>query len=437
LSLAKTSSETTAHPGDTITYTLHYTNPSGITVNNVVITDTLPPSGAMTYVAGTASGNGVYNSAANTLTWTVASVPPFASVALTYQMQVGPLGGMYNPVVNNAQITFTGGGSGATASSAVSVVGSYVIHIGIYNEAGELIKTLGLFETSAGIAGFSVEGSLTSSQSAVTFVYDGEVIGTWNATNSSGGTVSNGTYIVKVDSTDPFGVTTTVTHNVTVSIATSTLQIAVYNSAGEVVKTFTQQQIQTLVAGANGALTPADYNVAEAGISSGLLIPSYTNSGGPGSTVTVTLGSGRGFTWNGTGNNGQILASGHYFIQMTSFTPGGPQQQTIMGITIQDNNNNAINGVVLAPNPVNLSQTTQATFLINTGLTQVDSVKVKIYTVAGELVRTLTSLPGTPTQVVWDFTQFQPASGTYICVVELNANGGLVGRHITRAVIIR
>jgi flagellar hook assembly protein FlgD len=339
---------------------------------------------------------------------------------------------MYNPVVNNVQMSYPGGGA-VTASSSVSVIGVYVVNIAIYNSVGELIKTISTFESSSAISAFNLSGTLTTDQSAVTLVADGQVIATWNGTNSQGNLVSNGTYLIKISSTDSYDVTTTVIKDVEVNVSNSTLDIAIYNEAGEVIRTFTQQQLASLLCGANGVLLPADYNVGGTTVSSTVIRPSVSGSG-PGGSVTITLGSGRGFAWNGTGNNGQILTNGQYFIVVQS-VQNGSQQQIVMDITVQDSGSSPL-GVVVAPNPINLNQTSQAKILVNTGAANVDGVRVRIYTIAGELAQTITDLSGNLSQINWDLTQVRWASGTYIVVVELDNNGAPVGRQITRVVLL-
>ena len=77
----------------------------------MVITDNLPVTTAATYVAGSVSNGGVYSPTANTLTWTIPFVPGGASVQLTYSLQMAMLGAEYNPVVNNASLSYPGGGT--------------------------------------------------------------------------------------------------------------------------------------------------------------------------------------------------------------------------------------------------------------------------------------------------------------------------------------
>lgn len=436
MALVKTSSAKTVKPLDAILYTLTYTNLGTSPVFNVVLTDNLPPTTAMTYVSGSASNGGVYNVAADTLTWNIPAVAPGASLSLTYQIKAGvlPSGNMTGTLTNKACLSY--GGGMVCATNAVTVQGDYVVHLSVYNQAGELIQTLASFETGTPITDFTIQNGVivTDSQTA-SFIFNGITLGNWDATSASGGKVTNGTYLIKVDSVDPYGVTSTITKNVIVDITRSTLDVAVYNEAGEIVKHFSEAEIINYFGGGpSAALQPADFNVGEAKLSASTLVESYLP--GISTSLTITLGSGRSFTWDGVGDNGSYLTSGTYFLEITSSQQNQPGQQIIMPVRVDNDGSSPVTDVVLAPNPVHLSQTTQAKFLLANPGGQLTEVDVQIYTIAGELVKTLQNQPGTPTLVLWDLTDPQLASGTYLAVLDLHSAKGLMGRKILKVQVI-
>jgi flagellar hook assembly protein FlgD len=435
LTLSKHSVETTVHALDTMQYQLIYTNPGASPVLNASLTDSLPTTLAANYVLGSASGTGVYDPIGNTLTWTIPLIPAGASVTLTYDLKFTLLGAKYDPVVNNAKLLFPGGV--LTASNSVSVIGSYLVQMSVYNSAGELIKTITTFDSPLAVTSLTVSnGVLKTNTDVAQFSFNGIVLGTWDGDNINGVKVTDGDYMIKVDSTDPFGVTTSVTTNVVVSIPQSTLDVAVYNEAGEVVRQFTAQEIATMLGGASGALLTSDYNVGLVKVSGSVISPTYGAASSPNSVLTITLGSGRSFIWDGRGDSGNILSSGVYFLEVKSTGPTGGSQQTIEPIRIINNGQTGINGVVLAPNPVNLNSVSTARFIIGVDSAQVDGVKIKVYTLAGELVGTpLVNDPGNPNLVTWDVGNAGLASGTYIAVVEMNSHGGIIGRNVLKVVV--
>jgi hypothetical protein len=222
LTLSKHSVEPTVHALDTMQYQLIYTNPGASPVLNASLTDSLPTTLAANYVLGSASGTGVYDPIGNTLTWTIPLIPAGASVTLTYDLKFTLLGAKYDPVVNNAKLLFPGGV--LTASNSVSVIGSYLVQMSVYNSAGELIKTITTFDSPLAVTSLTVSnGVLKTNTDVAQFSFNGIVLGTWDGDNINGVKVTDGDYMIKVDSTDPFGVTTSVTTNVVVSIPQSTL----------------------------------------------------------------------------------------------------------------------------------------------------------------------------------------------------------------------
>lgn len=423
---------------DTILYTLTYTNPSSVAVYNAILVDNLPPASGLSFISSsvTATG-GVYNATNNTVTWNIPVVPPNSTIYLTYQAKASleSASSHSNTLVNHAQLNYPNGV--VVASNTVTVVGDYTVHFAVYNESGELVKDLATFQTENPVTDFTVvNGVITSDSMSASFFWNGLSLGTWDATGASGGKVTNGNYIVKIDNVDPYGVTTSYTHTVTVGITRSTLEIAIYNEAGEVVKHFTEAEIEGMLGGSGGALLPADFEVGNVTLSSSNLSPSYTNKGGPDQTVTVTLGSGRSFTWDGKGDNGNILTTGDYFLEVESNPQGAPSQKMILTLHVHDYNAHDLGSFVLAPNPVRLDQTTKAQFMLNFNGAQVSAVEIKVYTMAGELMRTLSSAPGNPSMVMWDLSQETIASGAYFAVAELHGPNGIISRHVIQVMVL-
>jgi uncharacterized repeat protein (TIGR01451 family) len=421
-----------------LTYTLTFSNLGAGTVSNLVLTDALPPVTQMTYVANSASDNGVYDPVANTLTWTIPSLSVGEVRQVTYQVEVAFLAASQSlhQLVNTAVLAFSGGSIGTTHT--VEVAASHVIQLSIYNGAGEAVKTVVLFQFNEAVPSFDIQGApILSDSEAATFIYNGTVLGEWDGTNREGDKVTNGVYLVKLQSIDPYGVVTTVTRELTVSITRSTLDIAIYNEAGEVVRSFTREEIVDMVAGSGGALLPEDFEVGKASMAGGVFVLTGSGPSGQGSSVTITLGSGRGLAWDGRGDNGSLVTSGKYFVAIRSSVPGEYVQEMILNVTVRNDGVNDIEGVVVSPNPIRLDQAQQITFQVGTNSGQVRKVSIKVYTMAGELVRPpLVSLPASPTTVVWDLSNVRIATGTYLGVVEMTGPGTFLGRKVVKFQIL-
>jgi len=87
LFVQKSVDKTNTKPGDILTYTVRYGNNSPyVSAFNAVLTDDL--SGYVTYVSGSATSSGVYNSTNHTLTWNLGTLPPRSSGSVTYQVRV-------------------------------------------------------------------------------------------------------------------------------------------------------------------------------------------------------------------------------------------------------------------------------------------------------------------------------------------------------------
>jgi len=86
ISLSLAADKSSAKPGDIVTYTLTYTNTSSVQAANVKADMAIPAN--TSYVSGSASTGGSYNSSTNTVTWSISSVASGASGKCTLQVKV-------------------------------------------------------------------------------------------------------------------------------------------------------------------------------------------------------------------------------------------------------------------------------------------------------------------------------------------------------------
>src|ERR1019366_2153099 len=177
------------------------------TASNVQITDPLPTD--LIFVSfGNVPSGGVttWNASTKTLGWSFATLP-VGTYSLTYQAQVNSYVQQGVVLTNTAQLTYSGLTNPKTGVSNVTMAMSYMVHVGVYNEAGELVKQVWVQELSQQILSFDIftQPTITTLHGQVFIEYKGQQIATWDGTNTSGDTVSHGKYYVKVDNVEALG----------------------------------------------------------------------------------------------------------------------------------------------------------------------------------------------------------------------------------------
>src|SRR6185295_14491754 len=237
LDIVKTASETVAKSGDVITYTLTLTVTVG-TVTVIHVSDVLPDN--LIFVSAADAPGGIaanWDSFGHTLSWDIPSLAP-GVYTLTYQAQVD--GYVKQGVVLNncASVTYLGLGAAKTSCAPVRMATTYVVHVGVYNEVGELVKEIWVQQLSQEILSFDIFESPTIStlHGTVYLQYKGEKIATWDGTNQTGDPVTNGKYHLKVDNVDPYGTVNSVAQEVMVSRSIAKVSVKIYNETGEVVR---------------------------------------------------------------------------------------------------------------------------------------------------------------------------------------------------------
>jgi fimbrial isopeptide formation D2 family protein len=427
--IGKTVSETRANAGDVLTYNIAVTV-TGNGITNAVITDVLPAN--MTFQAFGAFPSGSvtqYNAAANQLQWTLPS-PLLANVYnLTYQLKVNTFAPANVPLTNNAQLTYAGLANPMKASVPVTVIGQFSVSVNIYNSAGEVVKTIPIQQFSTAINNITLSTTntittLTGPGSSIEILFNGYVIGVWNGTNNAGQPVSNGAYQVQIDNVSSGGVVTSVSQTAIVSRNLSNVEVDIYNEAGEVVR-----KLFNVIA------NPTTSNMTNVTLSSTVMQPNVNNLQNAPTTsllqilvqdtnAPVTL------TWDGTANSGTYVTPGIYEIEVHWTNGNGTTTDITRTILVLPNA--GVSGIAVAkPNILNAANGMTTTFDAM-GVANASSLKVKIYTIAGELVQSFAS--GTLT-APWNASGM--ASGIYIACVEVdNANGGVVNQQRLKILVI-
>ena len=420
IQIQKMASETEAHPGDTVVYNIRLSI-TGSNASNVQVTDTLPaqvtfmgfgqPSPAVT---GESLGqNGTV------LSWAFPSLAP-GVYQLPYTVTVSSAVIEQTVLINNAQ-TRQGGGPPQAVSAPVTVVFPVTVQVAVYNSAGELVKTILVQNFAQVVSNFQLSSSsLTDQVSSLAVSILGQPMAFWDGTAQNGAEVTNGQYFLKVQSTDSSGVVTSITQTVNVSRSLSTLTVAVYNEAGELVK----HLYQGVVAGGSDVIQSLN-------LSSNTVVAGTTSSS-PTSSVTIVVALPNGsatVVWDGTNDQGAVLTDGQYFVEASWMNTQGKQVAT-QQIWIQDAQRGEVPGqLVVAPNVLTGNRTT-AVFKV--AAAQGITLKVRIYDVAGELVGMIQGSNGTG-EAEWNATG--RASGLYLAVVEFYGTEGFLARQTVHLVI--
>jgi sugar lactone lactonase YvrE/flagellar hook assembly protein FlgD len=317
-----------------------------------------------------------------------------------------------------------------TSGVTAQVTGQYTVNVGVYNEAGELIDQIRVVQLSQSASSLNLQGnaitSLSGASGEIDIYSQGYLLGIWDGTGSDGNPVSNGIYFIKVNSIDPNGVVSTVTQSATVSRSLAKVSVNIYNEAGEVVK-----HLFTWVA------NPLATQMTSVILSSSVLQPGAPASAGRPSNVQIgiqTSGAAVTLSWDGTDDNGAYVTAGYYLLEARWFGGQGGTSDISKGILVMDNGNRSGGTLIAQPNILTASAgITRTTFKYYSG--QSLTLRVRIYTLAGELAAELQGDSGT-NQASWNATGY--ASGLYLAAVDLlNNDGGKVGQQILKIMVLR
>ena len=420
VSIGKVVSAPQAKAGDLEVYSIAITV-IGNNLSNGLVTDT-PPSN-MTFVSfGSYPAGTAPSTTASGLQWVLpASLSP-GVYKLTYTMQVNPFAPANVPLVNNAQLTYSGSTNPATANAAVTVIGNFSVAINIYNSAGEVVKSIPIKQFSTAITNITLSNgkaitSLQGAGSTIDILFDGVVIGTWDGTNNQGQPVANGTYKVQIDNVGSSGNVTSVSQNAVVNRSISDVEVDIFNQAGEVVRKLYNVMsnpvgsTMTNISLSSSVLRPS----LSAPVSAANQTPAQVQIFIEDSSAPVTL------VWDGSSDNGTFVTPGEYQVQV-HWTNGDGNSTNITRSLLVMPSTGAGGKVLAKPNVLNKDNGYSSRFDAG-AVSGAASIKVKVFTVAGEWINTLMNTSGT--YVDWNASGL--ASGIYIAVVEVdNANGDAV-----------
>jgi hypothetical protein len=256
------------------------------------------------------------------------------------------------------------------------------LKVGVYNEAGELVKLL--FEGGAS----EIPGRLSLSASSITagdpagvgVILPGTFSATgpaaslqWDLSNSGGQLVSAGIYYVKAEYRDPFGHTSSFIEPTQVLATGGADLLRIYNSAGELVWT------EALSYTAAALDMPPGF-VVEQGAAGAMV------NGPLGVKVIDRGGAVHLLDWDGRNAQGNPLDSGTYLVQLVAKGETSSQVLEARSVTLLKAPNalRPLASARLAPNPLRGDGDGRLDFDPVAG----GRISAQLYSLAGELVLT-------------------------------------------------
>jgi uncharacterized repeat protein (TIGR01451 family) len=425
--IGKIASEETVLSGDVVTYTLALTV-TGSAASNVQVTDVLPDHlDFVRFVTVPSGGVPTWNPSTRTLGLSFPSPLAPGIHRLTYEARVDNSIQDGTVLINCADLTYSGWtGAPKRSCAEVELRGVYTVHVGVYNESGELVNEILVTRRSDRIEDFDITADLVIAglNDPAIVVVDGVPLVTWNGDNRNGDPVSNGTYHLKIDNVDAYGVVHSVSQEITVSRSIAQVSVKVYNSAGEVVRElFTQMDDPCLPS------TPCPNPLAGVQLSTRVLNPVVSGTPGPNQTLSVTSQSGLNIQWDGRSDEGQVVQNGHYELEVHYVDGRGASETVSLGVVVQGAGKGPLEDSVTVSS--NLITGGASTGTITVARPELYDMKVSLYNVAGELVPNKTVRSSGTNQATFDLSGL--SSGLYFAITDLYEAG--TGRFVLRKTI--
>jgi uncharacterized repeat protein (TIGR01451 family) len=429
--LAKKASNLNPSSGDVVTYTI-IAQVSNNQSQDSILWDTVPAN--LTYVGNATPVATVQalptpgSTATGTLlSWNLGTVLP-GQYVFQYQASVNQLVQGGSEVMNQANWIDFEHPTPVVASAPITIAGEYQVKINVYNESGEVVKhiLIATYSQPLNNVDIQINNLISTLNGKIDIYYKGILIGSWNGTNDQNQPVTNGQYYVEIANIDPYGSVTTETKDVTVDRLVQTLNVLIYNEAGEVVRHLYQQAT-------NYSL---QNEVVQMIVSSNTLNPNYSIN-----TPTIQIqwsnssGNKIGSTiWNGRNDSGTIVTNGQYFIEITSNTTNGAEEVVTQEVTVLSNGPTT-GSIYAAPNILNHGQTKLVLKVSPPlGAGNWTLSQVRLYDVDGELVAHFSGSPNTNSA---SYNVAGLASGLYFAVVSLkDAQGDQLGRQVVKVVLL-
>jgi flagellar hook assembly protein FlgD len=320
----------------------------------------------------------------------------------------------------------------------------YHVVLSLYNSAGEKVKSL--YSGSSQSRPISLGISylpFTGGQIPVSVQIEGIASInapppiTWLGDNDGGQPVQNGMYYFKMETTDPFGAVTAYSKEVTVMGNTGGNSLAVYNSAGELVKNIPLKNYPNDL---------ADFEISgQSGASSGTMAGGFDPATGqPRGELKLELkdthGASHAFSWDGTNDQGAPVASGVYTVKLVKTQLGSSVIVKAKSVTVINAQGspaqNSAASAVLGPNPLmgEAARSSHAAFAVKFLPSLSGEAHARLYNLAGELI---TQSSATASQGRLSLPAAGLAGGIYLVEFDIREGNAVLGRKAIKAVIIK
>ncbi|HXC64026.1 MAG TPA: hypothetical protein VNZ67_06685, partial [bacterium] len=296
--------------------------------------------------------------------------------------------------------------------------GGTTFSINLYNQAGELVKTItSAMPVHGNLNDFTITNPDFSPQAGqeAAIIVDGKTY-LWDGTNNSGQQVNTGVYYVKTEVVDNHGNDTVYIHPVTVIALANQFSLKVYNSAGELVRTIVLGNYGTGVA-------PTTLSVV------GQKAVAFGPGGGQ---FTFNVGPGT-VTWNGQNDEGQLVQQGGYTVQLVTQGMGSPYSVDSVAVTVLSAYGSVLAGAFVAPNPVPANAGFVTVVL--PAATSACHITARLYNVAGELVM-IGNNDLNYGQITFPTGGRRVAGGIYVVALTAIGTWGQAERHSVHFVIV-
>jgi len=330
-----------------------------------------------------------------------------------------------------------------------------VLTINLYNEAGELVRTVAHTRTSNLISTVGIYAknlndpdtayqetkNVATSQKMLLYFAGIETPGTvglgysdfyWYVDNDASQMLNSGMYYMKFEQKDEYGHTNIIVEEIHVIRVEEYVELNIFNSGGELVRKVREYR------------TPSSQRVSLA-IKDILVIEK------DGSMISIPYGTGVNdlIKWDGLNNLGKAVSSGTYEIQVVVKTSDNKYIEATKTVVILNEGKKYLEDIKIIPNPYTTQDRKEGRELVITwkaGTANNGETTVKIYNMAGELVKSFNaemqiSFMGINTGmggVSWNMRTASNdyiASGYYVVVVETKNDEGYIDRKVEKLAI--